>query len=598
MPYEAKTRDQIDRRWTWNLEDLYPTAQAWEEAFAALQQAGKDFTAFAGTLTQGEAQVRAALDAYFEHMRWLYRLYSYANLFLTQDNGNPTAQALLDRMVALAAAGEAQAAFLRPELLTLPEETLRGYAASPLFADYDVYLQSLLRDKPHTLSEPEERLLSLFGEVSSSANQSMEMLTYVDMRFPNIVDEQGDSVEMTEGRFLNFLQSKDRRVRADAFENVLGTYAKYGNTLATMYGTNVKSDLLHARARRFTCAREMALFPDEVPEAVYDSLLTAVHKHLPTLARYVALRRRALGIDEVHLYDLYTPMVQAFDIVLPYPEAYELVIEGVSVLGEEYTRVLRQAYAERWIDVYENRGKNTGAFCAGSAYGVHPYVLLNYEEGLRETLTIAHEMGHAMHSYYAMASQPFPKFDYTIFVAEVASTVNEVLVLRHLMRRYPQKEAQAALINQMLENFRTTVFRQTMFAEFEHIAHAMAERGEALTRESLCAAYLALNQQYYGQEAVVDERIADEWLRIPHFYSSFYVYKYATGFSAAVSIVRRILNEGEPAVRDYMRFLKTGASMPPIEELKLAGVDMSTPVPVESALAYFAELIAEFEALL
>lgn len=597
MSQAIKTREQVETRWTWNLADIFASQGAWEQACDVLRAAIEAYGAFEGTLAQGgQAQVLAAVRGYWEIARQFEKVGTYAFLFREQDNGNTTAQAMADRVTKLEVEMGMKSAFLRPELLSLPEAMLRACAQDPAFAEYDTFLSEILRFKPHTLSAAEERVASAFGEVVQGPRNTMQMLTYVDMRFPNIVDEQGHSVEMTEGKFLTYLQSKDRRVRADAYENIIGTYATLGNTFASTYATNVKADLCDARLHHFATAREAHLFPDQVPVAVYDSLIQAVHDALPTLARYIKLRKKAMGLAEVHLYDLYVPMTQEFGMELPYPKAYDLVLEGTATLGEAYARTLREAYEKRWIDVYENRGKNTGAFCSG-CFDAHPYVLLNHQDDLSSTLTIAHEMGHAMHSYYSERTQPFAKAQYEIFVAEVASTVNEVLTLRHLMKTHTRKQDQASLINHLLENFRTTVFRQTMFAEFEHLVHKMEEEGTALTRESLCETYYGLNQLYYGAEAVVDPRVADEWMRIPHFYTAFYVYKYATGFSAAVAIAQRLLTEGEPAVRDYLRFLSTGGSMPPIEELKIAGVDMSTPQPVQQALAYFAELIEQMEHL-
>ncbi len=599
MENQPKTRAQADSRWTWNLGDIYATQEAFEADCARLTADIDALSGFEGTLAQGgKPRVLEAVRAYWASIRRMENAGTYAFLLRAQDNGEAAAQAMADRVQVLEVELGTCSAFLRPELLALPEALLRDCMADPDFAEYDVFLADVLRYKPHTLSAAEERIVSAYGEVVQGPQNTTQMLTYVDMRFPDIAGEDGEPAAVTEGKFIGFLQSPNRRVRADAYACVLGAYGALGNTFAATYATNVKADLVGARLHRFDTAREAALFGDEVPVSVYDSLIEAVHGALPTLARYIALRRRVMGLDAVHLYDLYVPMTGEFDLALPYPKAYELVVEGVSsALGEEYGRVLREAYERRWIDVYENRGKNTGAFCSG-CYDAHPYVLLNYEDGLSETLTIAHEMGHAMHSYYSEHAQPFAKAHYEIFVAEVASTVNEVLVLRYLMKRHTRRADQAALVNHLLENFRTTIFRQVLFAEFEHLAHKLAEEGEALTRERLCEVYYELNRRYYGEEAVVDEQVADEWMRIPHFYSSFYVYKYATGFSAAVAIAQRLLTEGEPAVCDYLRFLRTGGSMPPIEELKIAGVDLSTPQPVEQALAYFAELVGQMEALI
>lgn len=592
------TRDQQQETYTWNLGDIFPSLEAWEAAFAQLKAAQADNeAAFSGKLAQRETML-AALAALYVQEEQLYLLYAYAGLYRSQDNANPQAQAMLGRVESLYATWQSGIAFLRPELLTLPENQLRAYAADPAFSDYDVYLTDLLRDKPHTLDKAQEKMLSMVDEVFSAQGNVFDMLSYVDMHYPDIPNEHGEMVPLTDGRYLGFLQNKNQKVRKAAFETLLGTYAGYANTLSATYNATVKANIFRAAARVFPGAREAALFPDQVPLSVYDGLIDAVHRNLPALSKYVALRRKAFDLPQVRLYDLYVPMAQDFELDLPYDEAYNLVVDALAVLGPDYQQVLRRAHDQRWIDVYENKGKDTGAFCQGSARKVHPYVLLNYEPGLRETLTIAHEMGHAMHSYLSNKAQPFPKAGYTIFAAEVASTVNEVLVLEALLQKYPQREAQACIIGNLLENFRTTVYRQTMFAEFERTTHQLAQDGEPLTAQVLNQAYLALNQLYYGQEAVIDPLIESEWSRIPHFYNAFYVYKYATGFSAAVAIVKRIRELGQPAVDDYLRFLTTGGSLPPIEELKIAGVDMSTSAPVEAALAYFDELIDRFEKLL
>ncbi|MDR3051061.1 MAG: oligoendopeptidase F [Oscillospiraceae bacterium] len=597
MAQELTTRDKAEIRWTWDLSAIYPDHAAWDEACERARRDTEAFAAYAGTLGQSKTRLLEALDTYRTLHRRLDSVGTYAFLYRAQDNGDTQAQTMMDKIMNLVVDFDTQTAFLRPELLALPETLLADCASDAAFGEHDVFLRELLRDKPHTLTGAEEKLLSLFGEVADGAGSIVQMLTYVDMRFPDIAGEDGQPTPLTEGSYITYMQSPDRRVRQAAFEGVLGAYGALGNTFAAAYANNVKKGVCYAKARRFPGARAMALHPDEVPGDVYDSLVSAVRGRLPDLARYVALRRKALGVTDVHIYDLYAPMTKGFDIKLPYPEAYQLVVEALAPLGKDYTDTLQTAFAQRWIDAYENRGKTTGAFCS-ECYDAHPYVLLNYKPGLEGALTIAHEMGHAMHSHYSIANNCFAKYHYTIFVAEVASTVNEVLVLRHLLGKHPERAAQAALLNHLLEAFRTTVFRQTLFAEFEHKAHAMAEAGEALTRDSLCALYRQLNRDYYGAEAEVDACVADEWMRIPHFYNAFYVYKYATGFSAAVAIADKILTQGQPAVSDYLRFLSAGGSLPPMEELRIMGVDMGTPEPVDNALRAFVEMLGRFERLL
>lgn len=595
---QTKTRAEIEERFKWNLKDIYETDAQWERDFEKAKAQGEAFAAYAGRLAEGREVVLDALNAYFDAAKRMTRLYCYASMSRNGDNGEAAYQALQDRAMTLWTKNATAAAFLSPELLALPEATLIAYAADPAFSDYDVFLKDLLRQKAHTLTSEMEQLVAATQDMAQGVENVVEMLTDVDMRFGTIRDERGEAVELTDANYRAFIESRDREVRKAAFERMMNTYAGFGNTFAAAYAGNVKKDLFYATVRHFESARAAALFPDEVPQSVYDSLIDAMHAHVPGLSRYVALRGEVLGLDAVHLYDLYTPMVKDFELEMPYDKGFEVIEQALGVLGDDYVKVLRRARDERWIDVYSNRGKTSGAYSNGGVYDVHPYILTNYVDTLDSMLTLAHELGHTMHSYYSNGAQPFAKSDYAIFVAEVASTVNEVLTIEYLRERYKDdRKAQAALINHLLEGFRTTVFRQTMFAEFEHKAHWMAEAGEALTRESLCAMYKGLNDLYYGEKAVVDPEIANEWMRIPHFYNAFYVYKYATSFCAAVAIARRIREEGDDAVKAYRHFLTTGGSMPPIEELKLVGIDMSTPAPVESALCYFEELVDQFSAM-
>ena len=424
------------------------------------------------------------------------------------------------------------------------------------------------------------------------------MFDNVDVPFPAVTNDEGEQVKLTHGNYGPLIRSQNRAVRKEAFEAMMGTFEKFSATVSAIYAASVKGDVFSARARHYDSARQASLAPHEIPEAVYDNLLSEVDAALPALAEYLKLRKEKLGVDELHLYDLYVPVVGDFDMKMSYPEAFELVCEGLAPLGEEYIAQLRAGYAGGWIDVYENKSKRSGAYSWG-CYGCHPYVLLNHTDDLGGAMTLAHELGHSMHSFYSNGAQPFAKANYSLFVAEVASTCNEVLLMRHLMNKYKDNpKAAAFLANQLLEEFRTTVFRQTMFAAFEKISHEMHEKGEPLTSEALNKAYLALNEKYYGSECVVDDIIRVEWMRIPHFYRNFYVYQYATGFSAAVAIATRILNEGESAVRDYKKFLSAGCSVPPIEALRYAGVDMEKPDAVRAALRVFAETVEELKKLL
>ncbi len=595
MAEQEKRRDEIDKRWQWKLEDLYPTLEMWEADFQKAKASVSKFESFKGRVAENPAK---AIKAYFEGHLTLERMYAYAHMHRDEDNANTTFQALTDRAETLSVEAEAAASFLEPELLAMEESALQALMKDPALSDFDVYLRTLIRNKPHTLPAEQEKLLAMTGEMASAPQNIFSMLTQVDMKFPKIHNEKGEEVTLTEAGYGTFIRSSDRRVRKDAFTSLFETYANFGATIAASYSGSVKGDLFSARVRGFETAVEASLFPDEVPLSVYDNLISVVHESLPALNEYIALRKPVMKLDEIHLYDLYASMVDDYDMKLPYPEAYQMVMEGLTPLGAEYQKVLKNAYEEGWIDVYSSKAKSNGAYSWG-AYGVHPYVLLNHRDDLDSAMTIAHEMGHAMHSYYSNLHQSAPKANYTLFAAEVASTCNEIILMTKLMEHYADnRKALAYLCNHLLEQFRTTVFRQTMFAEFERISHRMAEEGEALTKEALSKAYLELNQKYYGQHCVVDELIATEWMRIPHFYRAFYVYKYATGFSAAVFLANRILTEGDKAVKDYYKFLSAGGSLPPIEALKLAGVDMSSPEPIRSAMRVFKQTAERLAKLL
>ncbi len=595
MAEQVKLRSEIDKRWQWKLEDLYLTVEAWEADFQKAKASVPVLESFKGRVAGNPAK---AIKAYFESHLILERLYAFAHMHRDEDNANTTFQALTDRAESLSVETEAAASFLEPELLAMEESALHALMKDPVLSDFDVYLRTLLRNKPHTLPAEQEKLLAMTGEMASAPQNIFSMLTQVDMKFPDIRNEKGEEIPLTEAGYGMLIRSSDRRVRKDAFTALFETYTNFGATIASAYSGSVKGDLFTARARGFETAVEASLFPDEIPLSVYDNLIAVVHESLPALNDYIALRKPVMNLDEIHLYDLYASMVEDYDMKLPYPEAYQMVMEGLSSLGAEYQKVLKSAYEDGWIDVYSSKAKSNGAYSWG-AYGVHPYVLLNHRDDLDSAMTIAHEMGHAMHSYYSNLHQPAPKANYTLFAAEVASTCNEIILMTKLMEHYKDnRKALAYLCNHLLEQFRTTVFRQTMFAEFERISHRMAEEGEALTKEALSKAYMELNQKYYGQHCVVDELIQSEWMRIPHFYRAFYVYKYATGFSAAVFLANRILTEGESAVKDYYKFLSAGGSLPPIEALKLAGVDMSSPEPIRSAMQVFKKTTERLAGLL
>lgn len=593
---EVLLRKDVPAQAQWQTSHIYASQEEWEKDFQWIQGKAKELAAYAGTLKNGKDTVLSLLKTYAESSEHLSRLYTYASCNLNVDNGEPFYQGLMARTQTLYAQYSAAVAFLSPELLKLPKATLKSYIADPDFADFDTILKDLERMRPHTLSSEVETLLASGQEVFGATGNVYDMLTDVDMSLGKVRDEGGKQVELTHARYGSMLESPNRAVRKAAYERMMKAYGAYGSTFAATYAGNVKSDVFMAKAHGYQSAREAALYPDDIPVSVYDNLLKAVHEALPVLHAYCGMRKEAFNIPTVHMYDLYAPMTKDFQMKLTFDEAYELLLEAVAPLGRDYQDVVRSAKDGGWIDVYENKGKTTGAYSNGSAYGVHPYVLLNFRPELDGLLTLAHEMGHAMHSYYSNQAQPFVKSDYTIFVAEVASTCNEVLTINALRKKFAGNQAaQQALIGRLLEGFRTTVFRQTMFAEFEMKAHAMEEAGQPLTRESLNAMYYDLNKQYYGGGCRVDKVVENEWMRIPHFYRSFYVYKYATSFCAAVALADKILHGTPEDVAAYRRFLTLGGSMSPIEELKTVGIDMSTPAPIEAALDVFASLLADFQ---
>jgi len=592
------TRATVDSRYTWDLSRIFESDEAWEKAFADVKAMGAQMAALAGTLDGGREQVLSALRLDNEIAQRIGCVYTYAMMKQHEDTTVGKYQAMLGRAATLYSEVMARSAFLTPELLALEESVLEGYIADPDFADFDAALRKTLRQKPHTLNAEGERLLAMASEVCSASENAYDMLTDADLDLGKTRGEDGKKTKLTDVRLHAFLLSRDRAVRRAAYMGVMNGYGKLGNTIAAMYAGQVKADIFNAKARRYANCRESYLSQDDVGENVYDSLIEAVHGGLDTLSEYLRIRKEHNGLAQLHMYDMYLGADTGFDIQQDIDEAFETFLEAVAPLGEDYVADASRALSERWIDVYETKNKRGGAYSTG-VYHTAPYVLLNHKNTYDGLSTLCHEMGHAMHTYYSNKAQPSAKADYTIFVAEVASTCNEILLCEHLMKKHADsRAAQIMLIGNLLEHFRTTVFRQTMFAEFEHKAHQMAEEGESLTKESLCAMYYDLNKLYYGRAAVVDKAVQYEWMRIPHFYSSFYVYKYATGFCAAVALCRGILSGDADKVAAYRKFLTLGGSMTPIEELKVAGVDMSTPQPVREALDYFAQLVARYRALL
>ncbi len=593
---DIRRREDVAAQYKWDLTHIYPNDEAWEAAMASVLEEVKAFAQYDGKVADDPRKV---IRAYFDLDEKMSPVFSYAFLRKETDNADTVAQALKAKLMQTAVQVQTMMSFVEPELLAMDEAVLKEIAADPDMKDYDTFIDGLLQAKAHALPKEQEKLIAMMGQVAGAPNNIFSMLTDVDMKFPDVVTPDGEHHALTEGTYSSFIRHEDRDVRKQGFEGIMGTYGKFANTIAATYAANVDKDVFFANARKFSSCRAAKMEPLKIPEEVYDNLISVIHEAIPTLNEYLQLRKEKMGLDELHMYDLYTPMVSDFKMELPYDKAFDMVLEGLTPMGEDYLAKLREARVGGWIDVYPTENKSSGAFSSGNLRNVHPYVLLNHNDNLSDTFTIAHELGHSMHSYYSNTNQPAPKSDYSLFVAEVASTCNEAVMMRYLLEQFKDdKKAQAYLLNHFLEQFRTTVFRQTMFAEFEYIAHTMAEKGQPLTRDALTKVYYDLNKLYYGGVCEVDELIGNEWLRIPHFYRSFYVYVYATGLCAAVSLSERILNEGAPAVADYRKFLSAGCSVPPIEALKLAGIDMSKPEPIRAAMKVFKETLEKFKAAL
>ena len=589
-----KQRNEAATEYTWSFSDIFESDSAWEASYAKAEELIDGLPSVEGTLGASPASMKDGLDRLFAASKAVELLYIYSMLRLNVDNGDPTYQSMNGRASNLYVKLSTAISFLEPEILSIPAEELARMLDDPMLATYRHLLSDVDRGRAHVGSAETEHLMAMLSDVSGTAQSCFTALESVDMTFPDITDEKGERVTLTHGNFGVFRESSDRKVRREAFETYFGEFKKYINTLAAMYAGSVKMDNFYTRARKFESSCEHALFASNVPVKVYDGLTEAVHGGLSTMRRYLDLRRSILGLDELHMYDLYCPIVENVEMTVTFDEAKELVKKATLPLGEEYQRLLDRAFSERWIDVYENKGKTTGAYSCG-VYGVHPYVLLNYTDTLDDAFTLAHELGHAMHSYFSDTAQDYANHDYRILVAEVASTVNEVLLTRYLLSTETDPARRAYILNHYLEGFRTTVFRQTLFAEFERQAHDLDMNGTPLTAEVLSEIYRKLNELYY-EGATVDELQNAEWARIPHFYNAFYVYQYATGFCSAVSIAKKILEENGAA--DYLRFLSTGGSDYPLEELKLTGVDLTKPDTVASAMEEFDRALTELEGLL
>ena len=595
---KLKNRNEIDQKYKWNIEAMYADDASWEKDIEEVLTATNAFAKYQGCLTESAETLAKAFQEKDAIWQKLERAYVYSRMKQDEDNRNAKQQSMHDKANMVAAKVGAALSFFTPELLSASEETLKDYiACEPALADYKFLIEDLLREKKHVLSKEEENILAQLSEITDAPDAIYTMLNNADMKYGTIIDEDGDEVEITHGNYIKYMKSHDRRVREDAFSRMYEAYKALLNTVSTAYSYNVKKDVISARIRHYPSARAASLSGGNIPEEVYDNLISVVREYLPVMHKYTALRKKILGVDELKMYDVYVPLVELPPMDIPYEEALEIMKKGLAPMGEEYIQRVSKGVEAGWIDVYENEGKTSGAYSFGS-YDSFPYILLNYANTLQDVFTLVHEMGHSMHSSYTREAQPFIYGDHSIFTAEVASTVNEALLIHYLLEKETDPEMRKYLINLHIEEFRTTLFRQTMFAEFEHKAHKFVEEGGSLTSEWLCEVYEQLNKDYFGPALSDDEYIKYEWARIPHFYSSFYVYQYATGYSAATAISNKILKEGEPARDAYKKFLTTGSSDHPVELLKIAGVDMSQKEPVVLAMETFKNLVEEFESLL
>lgn len=590
-----KKRSEIEEKYKWNLDDMIPSQEALDTLLREAEEKIAAYETYKGTLGSSAQRLADFLRLDVELDEIFSRLSSFARQKSDEDTSVGEYQALLSKVNTLAVkAGEASA-FAEPEILAIPADTMQCFLETEELTHYRLLLKRILARKEHMLTEAEEKILSAVSEVAQAPNNIFRLFNNADIKFPAITGEDGEMVEVTHGRYIRLLESKDRRVREDAFHAFYSVFSQFANTVAATYESNLKQACFFAKTRKYSSSREYYLSANEIPELVYDNLLKAVEDRMDLLHRYVKIRKEMLGVDELHMYDLYVPLVADYDENVTYEEAQELILEGLKPLGEEYLGILKTGFDSRWIDVYENQGKRSGAY-SNSVYGVHPYVLMSFNGGMSSALTLAHEMGHALHSWYSGHAQEATYAHYKIFVAEVASTCNEILMLRHLIAHAKTKEEKMFLINQMLEKFRGTFFRQAMFAEFEWKTHQMCWNGTPLTKDVLCSLYHDLNVKYFGDEMVVDSDIDFEWERIPHFYRPFYVYQYSTGFAAATAVAGKILSGDQQALEGYFEFLKGGCSMTPIELLKLCGLDMEKPDVVNEALDVFEALLDELEA--
>ena len=590
-------REDIEDKFKWDMTDVYKDEDLWEQDRVKAYENIGEIEKYSKNLCDSKEIFKSGMDIIYSTQLMVERVYFYANQKYHENLGNSKYQKMSNQTDELITAFGLATSFVVPAILACSQEKIAGYLVDNELVQYKMYLNDVFRQKKHILSEAEEAMVAKTNKFSQGASNIFSVFNNVDIDFPEINDGNGNMVKLTHGNYNTFLTSKNREVRKDAFMAMYHTFAKYKNTLSMVYQTSLNKDSFYADVRKYDSSREMFLDDSNIDGSVYDNLIKTVNENLPIMHKYLEIRKKALNLDELHMYDIYVPIVDVDNKEIDYDKAKEMVLDGLKVMGTEYTDLLKEGFNNRWIDVYENEGKRSGAY-SWSVYDTHPYVLLNYQPQLNSVFTIAHEMGHALHSYYSNKNNSYINSEYKIFVAEVASTCNESLLINHLINKSEDDREKAYLINYFLEQFRTTLFRQTMFAEFENIVHKMSDEGEPLNAEIMCDIYYELNKKYYGENMCIDKEIEMEWARIPHFYTAFYVYQYATGFSAAVALSKKILEEGESAVNDYKKFLKSGCSDYPIELLKIAGVDMSSKEPVEMAMKMFENLVNQFEKLI
>lgn len=595
---ELPKRSEVPVELTWRLEDIFATDEEWEKEFKQLQQEIPKAEQYKGKLGESADQLYAYLKLEDEIWNRLGKLYTYAHMRYDQDTTNSFYQGLNSQAENLATQASSAMSFAVPEILTIDEERIAAFLEEKKeLRLYKKVLDEINRQRPHVLSEKEEALLAEASDALSNPSQTFSMLNNADLTFPTVVNEDGEEVDLTHGRYSTFMKSKDRRVRKEAFQAMYETYGKFKNTFASTLSGNIKTHNFSAKVRNYDSARQAALNRNNIPEKVYDNLVEAVNEKLPLMHRYIKMRKKALQLDELHMYDIYTPLIQDVEMKITYEEAKDYVLKGLEPLGQDYIQIVKEGFENRWIDVVENKGKRSGAYSSGS-YSTNPYILLNWQDSVNDMFTLAHELGHSVHSYYTRKTQPYRYGNYSIFVAEVASTCNEALLNDYMIKNLEDEKQKLYLLDHFLEGFRGTVFRQTMFAEFEHDIHQREQNGEVLTAEHLTNIYYELNKKYYGEDIVHDEEIGLEWARIPHFYYNYYVYQYATGYSAATALANDILAGKDGAVDRYIEFLKAGSSDYPIEVLKKAGVDMTSKQPILDALDVFEEKLNEMENML